>query len=183
MKKRLVFSSCLALLLSQAHPVAHAELPPLAAVDAEGNPTTDPNKVAALLPFGAHKGYGLSLINELTAAFIGGSLPLHRGRTSPSAEEKNTTSFFFQIIHPEALSAGAFASGRNQSENLKAVIDNILLDNDKSILPGQLEAQAAEKSKEAGGLLFSDAELEELHSIADSIGHARLEALNLTSAV
>jgi len=31
MKKRLVFSSCLALMLSQAHPVAQAELPPLAA--------------------------------------------------------------------------------------------------------------------------------------------------------
>lgn len=31
MKKRLVFSSCLALMLSQAYPVAQAELPPLAA--------------------------------------------------------------------------------------------------------------------------------------------------------
>src|SRR5947207_484746 len=40
-------------------------LPPDSAVDEQGNKTTDPAKVKALLPFGAHKGYGLSLIDEL----------------------------------------------------------------------------------------------------------------------
>src|SRR5580704_2837113 len=39
-------------------------LPPMAAIDREGRPTTDPDKAVALLPFGGHKGYGLSLINE-----------------------------------------------------------------------------------------------------------------------
>src|SRR5580704_9730190 len=34
-------------------------LPPNCAVDKDGNPTTDPEKAVALLPFGAHKGYGL----------------------------------------------------------------------------------------------------------------------------
>ena len=146
-------------------------LPPLAAVDSDGNPTTDPNKVHALLPFGAHKGYGMSLINELTAAYIGGSLPLHRGRTSPSADEKSTTSFFFQIIHPDALSGGDFACGRDQTENIKAVIDNILTEgNERSLLPGQLEAEAAKRSEAAGGLLFSSAEIDELNEIAESLG-------------
>ncbi len=151
------------------------ELPPLAAVDADGNATTDPNAVAALLPFGAHKGYGLSLINELTAAYIGGSLPLHRGLAAPSADEKSTTSFFFQIIHPEALAANAFACGRNQQENLKAVLDNILTDgNERAILPGQLEANAAAISEAAGGLLFSAAELDEMDAISSSLGLANL---------
>ena len=151
-------------------------LPPNAAVDKDGNPTTDPNEVAALLPFGAHKGYGMSLINELTAAFIGGSLPLHRGRTSPTAGEKNSTSFFFQIIHPEALNAGAFAEGRSQAENIKAVIDNILTTgNEKAILPGQLEAAAAQRSEQAGGLLFTDAELAELNEIAAKLERPALQ--------
>lgn len=151
------------------------ELPPLAAVDQEGNPTLDPNQVSALLPFGAHKGYGLSLLNELTAAYIGGSLPVHRGLTPPSDEEKSTTSFYFQIIHPEALSGNDFACNRNQTENVKAVLDNILCEgNEKSILPGQLEAIAAKKSEEAGGLLFSDAELAELNTIAKELGEPEL---------
>ena len=50
-------------------------MPPGSAVDAEGRETDDPNKVVALMPFGAHKGYGLGLIDELYAAYIGGSLP------------------------------------------------------------------------------------------------------------
>jgi len=154
-------------------------LPPLAAVDKDGNPTQDPNEVSALLPFGAHKGYGLSLINELTAAYIGGSLPLHRGRKVPSDDEKNTTSFFFQIIHPDALSGHDFAQGRSQSENIKQVLDNILTEgNEKAILPGYFEAEAAKRSEAAGGLLFSDLELEELNSIAKELGR---EPLKVTS--
>ena len=31
-------------------------------IDEKGNPTTDPHKVSALLPFGAHKGYGIALV-------------------------------------------------------------------------------------------------------------------------
>ena len=48
-------------------------------LDADGQPTTDPHKAAWLLPFGAHKGYGLSLLIEVMAAMIGGSLPVWRG--------------------------------------------------------------------------------------------------------
>ena len=150
-------------------------LPPLAAVDKDGNPTQDPNEVSALLPFGAHKGYGLSLINEITAAYIGGSLPIHRGRTNPSDDEKNTTSFFFQVIHPDALNGGDFAQGRSQTENIKAVLDDIMTEgNEKAILPGFFEAEAAKKSEAAGGLLFTDSELEELNKLAESIDHATL---------
>ena len=85
------------------------QLPPQAAVDADGEPTQDPDKVEALLPFGAHKGYGLSLINELVAAMIGGSLPTLRSRPGdkPRDCEKTTPSFFFQVVHPDALDAGA----------------------------------------------------------------------------
>ena len=69
-------------------------LPPLAAVDRNGAPTTDPHQVASLLPFGAHKGYGLSLINEIVGAFIGGSLPTLRSRWDQEPAEKHTCSFF-----------------------------------------------------------------------------------------
>ncbi len=154
------------------------ELPPFAAVDADGKPTTDPSEVSALLPFGAHKGYGLSLINEITAAFIGGSLPAHRGRISPSDDEKNSTAFFFQIIHPDAVSSGCFASGRDQKSNIKAVLADILGEgNENCLLPGQLEAEAAKKSEAAGGLLFSDAELAELNKMATSLGRQEINAL------
>ena len=172
------------------------ELPPDSAVDQDGNPTRDPEKVHALLPFGRHKGYGLSLINELVAAYIGGSLPTLRSRPDDAAraereratgdltagapasrKEKTTPNFFFQVIHPDALSAGAFAAGRSQKSNVKAVIDDILghgnTDSEEgAILPGELEHRAAVASEKAGGLIFTDAELAEFKHLADGAGVA-----------
>jgi LDH2 family malate/lactate/ureidoglycolate dehydrogenase len=156
-------------------------LPANCAVDTDGNPTTDPDKAVALLPFGAHKGYGLGLIDELYAAFIGGSLPTIRGRHATLArrklgeggkdDEKHTPAFFFQCIHPEALSGGAFAGGRNQADNVKAVIADILgHGNEKCMLPGQPEAQAAALTKKHGGLLFTKAEIEAFNEIAGEYG-------------
>lgn len=146
------------------------QLPDEAAVDANGNPTNDPNKAVSLLPFGKHKGYGLSLINELVGALIGGSLPTIRGRKVADGE-KSSTNFYFQVIHPDAMNAGLFAKGRTQEDNLKAVLEDILgHGNETAMLPGQIEAEAAAKTAEAGGLLFTEAEIESLNEIAVECG-------------
>jgi LDH2 family malate/lactate/ureidoglycolate dehydrogenase len=148
-------------------------LPPNAAVDIDGNVTQDPNKATSLLPFGAHKGYGLSLINEIVAGFIGGSLPTLRSRWGDDDGEKRAPCFFFQVIHPDAISSGAFAKGRNQSENIKAVIDDILgHGNEGCMLPGQVEAEAAKLTDLHGGLLFSEAEVESFNELAEECGRA-----------
>lgn len=145
-------------------------LPPNAAVDKEGRPTTDAAEAVALLPFGAHKGYGLSLINELYGAMIGGSLPTLRSRWADDGE-KHTCCFFFQVIHPEAINGRSFSRGRTQNENLKAVLDDIFReDNASCVLPGLIEAQNAERCKENGGLLFTRAEVEALGEIAAECG-------------
>jgi L-2-hydroxycarboxylate dehydrogenase (NAD+) len=143
-------------------------LPEGAAVDKNGVPTTDPNKAVSLLPFGAHKGYGLMLINELVAALIGGSLL--RGLPVPEGE-KSSAAFYFQVIHPDAMNAGLFAEGRTQAENLKKVMDDILgHGNENSLWPGQIEAEAARQTRQAGGLLFTAAELDSFAEIASECG-------------
>ena len=53
---------------------------------------------------------------------FGGSLPTLRNRQAP-ADEKRTCCFYFQVIHPYAISGGLFAKGRSQQENLKAVLE------------------------------------------------------------
>lgn len=150
-------------------------LPSGAGVDKDGNYTTDPNEVAALVPFGAHKGYGLALIDELYAAFTGGSTPTIRNRWQETSApgEKKTCTFYFQCQKLDAFSCGAFAEGRNQSENTKAVLADVLgHGNDGVLVPGQVEANAAKLCQEHGGLLFSDAELAELASMAKTHGVA-----------
>jgi L-2-hydroxycarboxylate dehydrogenase (NAD+) len=165
-------------------------LPPGAAVDAKGNPTTDPNEAAWLLPFGAHKGYGLSLLIEVMGGMIGGSLPTLRGggahpdiKSQPfPADEKRTSAFYFQVIHPEAISSGIFAQGRNFKDNVKAVIDDILgHGNEGCMLPGQPEAQNAAHTVKAGGLLFTTAEVEALNEIADEVKLARFDVATLAT--
>jgi L-2-hydroxycarboxylate dehydrogenase (NAD+) len=142
------------------------QLPPEAAVDKFGNFTRDPKEVAALTPFGAHKGYGLSLINELMGAYIGGSLPTFRSRWQNPSTEKKTPSFYFQVIHPEAIGSNQFSEGRSQDDNVKAVIEDILgHGNVDCILPGQVEAQWAQRCERNHGLLFTASEIEGFNEI------------------
>ena len=147
-------------------------LPPGCGLDKNGQPTTDPNQVVALVPFGAHKGYGLALIDEILAAYIGGSLPTLRSRwTQGPPDEKHTPSFFFQCIHPEAISGQSFAQGRTQSQNVQAVIRDVLgHGNENCLLPGQPEAEAAKRSDQLGGLLFTAAEIDAFAEIAKEAG-------------
>lgn len=151
------------------------ELPPGAAVDENGQPTTDPNAAKFLVPFGAHKGYGLALMNEIIGGFIGGSLPTIRNRWDQVPQgEKGTCCFFFQVWHPDAMNAGDFAKGRSQSDNVKVVIEDILgHGNDNCLLPGQLEAQAAARCAKNGGLLFSEAEIQAFNDLAKEARKAR----------
>ncbi len=142
------------------------------AVDKDGNPTRDPNLAAALFPFGAHKGYGLSLIDELLAAYIGGSLPTLRSRWKIGpGDEKRTPCFFFQCIRADAISGEAFAKNRSQQENVKAILTDIRgHGNENALLPGEPEARAAQRSEKLGGLIFTAAEMDAFESIAREAG-------------
>ncbi|HEV2319957.1 MAG TPA: Ldh family oxidoreductase [Verrucomicrobiae bacterium] len=152
------------------------------AVDAEGNPTTDPTRAVALLPFGLHKGYGLGLIDELYAAYIGGGLPQIRGTALGDPGEKRASTFFFQVIHPDAINGNCFANNRTQMQNVKAVLADILgHGNEKSILPGQPEANSGALSKKHGGLLFTRAEIEEFNHLAKECGETPWRLSDLKS--
>jgi LDH2 family malate/lactate/ureidoglycolate dehydrogenase len=160
------------------------QLPPNAAVDENGQPTTDPTKAKYLIPFGAHKGYGLALINEIVGGFIGGSLPTLRNRWDQQPDEKHACCFFFQVWHPDAMSSGAFAKGRSQAENVKAVIADVLgHGNEGCMLPGQIEAEAAARSAKNGGLLFSEAEINAFNEIAAECRKARWKLADFKVAV
>jgi L-2-hydroxycarboxylate dehydrogenase (NAD+) len=118
-------------------------------------------------------------MNEIVAAFIGGSLPTIRCRTA-AADEKKTPCYYFQVIHPDAISSGLFAQKRNQAANIKAVLADILgHGNESCTLPGQPEANAAKRTKMAGGLLFTAAEISEFNQIATECGQKPWETAAL----
>jgi len=155
-------------------------LPPGSAVDELGRETQDPARAVALLPFGAHKGYGLGLIDEMMAGIIGGFLPTLRGRFALGDGVKRTPTFFFMAIHPEALSAGRHADGRSWKENLGRILEDVLAGNERSILPGRIEADTAALSAKAGGLLFTAAELDAFDGICRECGRVPWSRERLT---
>ena len=103
---------------------------------------------------------------------IGGSLPTIRSRPELQSDgEKIACNFFFQVIHPDALSCGAFAMGRNQSDNVAVVIRDVLGHGNKSSrLPGQIEHEAAQLSQSVDGLIFTEAEIDAIEQIALGCG-------------
>ena len=104
----------------------------------------------------------MCLIDELYSALTGGSLPTIRNRWGTAPEgEKQTCTFYFQCVKADALAVD-FCQGRSQSDNLKAVIENILgPGNEKCMLPGQIEANGGKLSAKYGGLLFTEKEMAE----------------------
>lgn len=71
-------------------------LDPESAVDKHGNPTLDPAEalLGAFLPWGGHRGYGLSLVVQILAVLSGGKIV---------ANDVPDSGFFFLIFNPELL--------------------------------------------------------------------------------
>lgn len=75
-------------------------LDPGSAVDAQGNPTTDPTAAlaGAFLPWGGHRGSGLALVVQVLAILAGGKMV---------AQEVTDSGFFFLVIDPALLGAAS----------------------------------------------------------------------------
>ncbi len=84
------------------------------ALDADGNPTTDPNVglKGSMAPSGGYKGVGVALLTEIMAAALtGATLGLNASPFSGTAGGPPRTGQFFIAIDPSATSEDAFASG------------------------------------------------------------------------
>lgn len=79
------------------------EAPPRTIIDANGDPSTDPNVLfadppGALLPFGAHKGYALGLVAELLAGVLSGGGTIHADNPRNSVATNN---LFALVLDPQ----------------------------------------------------------------------------------
>lgn len=90
------------------------------AVDADGNPTTDPHAAlkGSLVSTGGYKGYGFGLMAEVLAAMITGSVNSLdvKGLKVPEGAPHNLGQFYF-IIDPASVSGDAFWDRLNTLSN------------------------------------------------------------------
>jgi LDH2 family malate/lactate/ureidoglycolate dehydrogenase len=123
------------------------------ALDAQGNPTTDPNqaKSGSLLPIGEHKGYGLDMALEMLAVLLGGGEFAHQA-----------TSWILQPELPMRASFVAMAisipnlTEPDQFKNRFKAWAELLVTSPKRDgfdhihYPGEIEAQTYEQRMETG---------------------------------
>jgi uncharacterized oxidoreductase len=116
-------------------------------IDSAGRPTTDPAALyggGALLPFGAHKGYGLSVMIEL----VGGLLSGAGASCLPEYDDTNGT----VIV---ALDIGRFvgeAAFREQAERFcrELAATPLAEGHERVLVPGEIEAQTAARRRRDG---------------------------------
>ena len=108
------------------------------ALDKEGNPTTDPKSVGALLPFGGYKGSGLAMMLEcLTSVFVGNPL-LTRALAGEEIHPATQNSFV------AAIDIAPFTSLEGYQQDIDRLIDQIKAlpkadGFDEILVPGELE--------------------------------------------
>lgn len=147
----------------ELHRRAGKPLPEGWAIDAQGEPTTQPEAAlaGAMLPFGGHKGSGLSMMIELLAGVMIGDL------TSAGALDfLGTTSLAPR--HGEliiAMSPEKFATGRNGDPFARAELLFEALQGQGARLPSQRRFAARAQSM-AEGITLTDAENEQLERFA-----------------
>ena len=120
-------------------------------VDAVGEPTTDPNAVAALRPLGGPKGYGLGLVVDVLSGLLSGAGPSTSvGELYDDYDEPMRLGHFFA-----AIDVGAFRYVDEFKAEMGAMIDDLKAQEtrdgyDEIMLPGEIESRTMAANLEAG---------------------------------
>lgn len=148
----------------ELHRRAGKKLPEGWAIDAEGNPTTEPEAALAgsMLPFGGHKGSAIGTMIELLAGIMIGDL------TSPEVlDYLGTTTlapFHGELII--AMSPEAFSAGREGDPFARAEVLFDAIAGQGARLPSQRRFAARMKS-EAEGITLTTEEMEQLDRLLE----------------
>lgn len=143
-------------------------IPETWALTADGRTTTDPNEAmdGPLLPIGAYKGYGLSLITDVLTGVLTGSL------FGAHVFQDDTD---FDVAHTLiAIDPEAFMDRRLFEERLERLLEDVLgaapIDPKRPVqLPGEAEQRCAARRRRHG-IPVGKANFEKLEALAEEIG-------------
>lgn len=133
-------------------------LPEGMAANSNGEPTTDPNDAAWLMPVGGYKGYGLASMVEILCGVMSGmawgrSIPVMYKH--PMEETRNLGQFYMVMRTDGVIDAETFA--QQMTEMSREVAEEPVDDGGASVmLPGDREVMTAEKRMQKGIPLDED---------------------------
>ncbi|GAB5439166.1 Ldh family oxidoreductase [Falsiruegeria mediterranea] len=130
------------------------------ALDADGNPTTDPNVglKGSMAPSGGYKGVGVAILTEvMAAALTGATLGVHASPFSGTAGGPPKTGQMFIAIDPKATAGDAFATGI-------AGLVQVIRDQSGAHLPGD-GRRSKRLAAQSNGVAVNLATLEKIEAI------------------
>jgi (2R)-3-sulfolactate dehydrogenase (NADP+) len=130
------------------------------ALDADGNPTTDPNVglKGSMAPSGGYKGVGVAILTEvMAAALTGATLGVHASPFSGTAGGPPKTGQMFIAIDPKATAGDAFATGI-------AGLVQVIRDQSGAHLPGD-GRRSKRLAAQSNGVAVNVATLEKIEAI------------------
>jgi ureidoglycolate dehydrogenase (NAD+) len=142
-------------------------IPPDWGVDADGRPTTDPQRVVGLAPTGAHKGYALALMIEILCAQLAG-VPFGRHVTKMYGELSKPRNLGHFML---ALEVARFADPKEFAAQIERFLDEIR--GEGALAPGDPERLNAERRRREG-IPLGEATVAELNVLAGELGVMKL---------
>lgn len=132
------------------HRITKTKLPGMYAIDADGNPTDDPDAAKFLMPTGLHKGYGIAYQLEILCSMLSGG---HFGDQINSmygaVDKPNNLSHYFM-----AVKISAFRDVAEFKADMDAMVEYVKSVPTKSgssiIIPGEPEAASKERAAHDG---------------------------------
>ena len=120
------------------------------ALDADGNPTTDPKQATTLLPAGGYKGYGLSLMFECLSSVMMGN-PL----LGLALQDRDSVRTGTQNSVVAAIDIGSFTGVQEYKENIDTLVSGLkglprTEGTDEIFVPGEPEDRVFEDRSQHG---------------------------------
>lgn len=123
------------------------------ALDADGNPTTDPSqaKYGTLIPIGEHKGYGLAMVTEMMAVLLGGGKLAYEVRSwIQQPQEPMGSSFMIMAIDIPSFTEPDEFKTRFQHW-VELLTNSPTRDGfDRVYYPGEIEAESYQERTKTG---------------------------------
>jgi ureidoglycolate dehydrogenase (NAD+) len=139
------------------------------AVDRDGQPTRDPAAAFSLLPFGMHKGYGISvIIDVLTGILAGGKYGAGVNKIYAEQEKPQEVSHFFL-----ATRIDLFRDLQDFKADVDDYIDQIHMtpaaEGKTIFMPGEIEYLKKQRSLEEG-IVLPDTVANDILAMAEKLG-------------
>ncbi|MBV7483463.1 Ldh family oxidoreductase [Bordetella sp. BOR01] len=136
----------------------HEPIPPHWAVDAQGNPTTDPKEALKgfILPMAGHKGYAIGVMVDVMSGVLSGSGFQDQVHGPYDPVNRSRAGHFIMALDIAAFQPVSEFHARMESyiASLRSV--PVAVGHDKVYYPGEIEAEADQRHRGAGLLLPAD---------------------------